>query len=289
MGKTSFQMTLDLFRVRDWVHVLGLPLLGFLYARMKDPQMTWFYLPLCIIISVLYLAHGYSLNETYDTLKKHKGIYQGFFQEKGISFKRALALSFAPLLINLVLSWLVSPGMFLLIIAGAILSYVYSAPPSRFKEIAFADLVINALGFSILFLIGTGLGEGIFPGSFYLAFLFFIVFIPLQLIHELEHVQEDRAANVKTTVVRCGEKISGNLILSSLILLTLWSFLLYLGEMPFLIFILTFAFSFYIMMNFLKRCNCGHKANRNYSFRLWVRMFAAIYGLGILMVFMIYK
>ena len=273
---------LNFFRVRDWFHVLGLSFLGFAYAYAF--QFSLSSLLLSFIASLLYIAHGYSLNETIDTIIAVKHSEGEFKNKKKFSFKTALALSYIPLLINLTFSVLFLKKILLLIIAGALLAYLYSAAPFRFKSAPFMDLVVNSAGFSILFLIGYCSLKPLDKNSLLITVLFFLLFIPLQLIHELAHFEKDKSENVITTVVRYGIPISLKLFFLSLLPFAIWPlFLWHLQILSIYAFMISFLFSAYIFLRFGKILKNRANINMN-DLRIHTRFLTIFYGLCLLFI-----
>lgn len=283
LQKTTFAL-LNFFRVRDWFHVLGLSFLGFAYAYAF--QFSPLSLLLSFIASILYIAHGYSLNETIDTIIAVKYSEDEFKNKKEVSLKTALALSYTPLLINLAFSVLFSKDIFLLIIAGALLAYFYSAAPFRFKSVPFMDLIVNSAGFSILFLIGYCSLRPLDKNSLLITVLFFLLFIPLQLIHELAHFEKDKSEKAVTTVVRYGIPASLKLFFISLLPFTIWPlFLWHLQILSIYVFLLSVSFSAYIVLRFGKSLKNRVNINLN-DLRIHTRFLTIFYGLCLLFILM---
>ena len=283
LQKTALAL-LNFFRVRDWCHVLGLSFLGFVYAYAS--QSLFPSLLLSFIASSLYIAHGYSLNETIDAQVATKCLESEFKDKKGISFKTALILSYTPLLINLVFSVLFYRNILPFIIVGALLAYFYSAAPFRFKSVPFMDLVVNSAGFSILFLIGYCSLKPLDKNSLLITVLFFLLFIPLQLIHELAHFEKDKSEKAVTTVVRYGIPASLKLFFISLLPFTIWPlFLWHLQVLSIYVFLLSALFSAYIFLRFGKTLKNRVNINMN-DLRIHARFLTIFYGLCLLFILM---
>jgi len=277
-------MLMNFFRVRDWFHVLGLSFLGFVYAYTS--QILLPSLLFSFIASSLYIAHGYSLNEIIDAQVAVKYSKNEFKVKKGISFNSALILSYIPLLVNLVFSVLFYKNILLLIIAGALLAYLYSAAPFRFKSVPFMDLVVNSAGFSILFLIGYCSLRPLDKNSLLITALFFLLFIPLQLIHELAHFEKDKSEKAVTTVVRYDMPASFKLFFISLLPFTIWPlFLWYLQILSIYVSLLTASFSAYIFLRFGKILKNHVNINMN-DLRIHARFLTILYGFCLLFILM---
>ncbi len=273
-----------LFRVPDWFHVLGLPVLGFAFIHSRAPGTGPARLFPLVALGALYLLHGYAFNETFDTLYAAKGSRADFLIRKGIPFREALAFSLAPLCAAVALASLLSPVLCALVIGGAILSWLYSAPPLRLKAIPFADLAVNSLGFSLLFLIGAW-GPGPDARSLLSSGLVFIVFIALQLIHEIVHLDEDRGLGTMTTAVRYGPRVAASLTLVSLALLICWSLFLWAKGFSFLLCLLACGLSAAVSPRVLPLILVTQAGDRR--LRLHTRAAAALYGAGLLVAFLL--
>jgi len=281
LEETIFTL-IGFFRVRDWFYVLGLSCLGFTYAHtfeLSALSLLWFF-----IVSALYMAHGYSLNETIDAAIAVKNSDREFKNKKGVSFQASLSLSYLPLLINLVFLVLFSKYIFILVVAGALISYLYSVPPFRLKSVPCLDLIVNSAGFSILFLIGYCWLKPLDKNSLLVTVLFFLLFFPLQIIHELAHFEKDKSENAITTVVKCGIPLSVKLFFISWLPFTIWSMFLWLwGVLPVYVFLLSILFSAYIILRFSKILENQSTVNMN-DLRNQARFLTILYGLGMLVI-----
>jgi 4-hydroxybenzoate polyprenyltransferase len=174
------------FRIKQWLHVLGLVLLGHVYAH---PYIIHFKtLFFCGIVGFFYLAHGYSLNDIFDHQLKTP-----------YSRNKAFLCSLVALFLSLCGSALISFEALIFVVLGHLSGMLYSASPFRFKNKLILDLIFNACSFVPLFLIGVASERSLGPQSFYFSFLIFLYFLPVQLMHEMQDSQIDRAANQKNT------------------------------------------------------------------------------------------
>jgi len=176
----------NFFRVRQWLHVLGLVFLGHLYCGPAFFNLK----ALCfsIVIGFFYLAHGYTLNDIFDNQIKIS-----------IPKRGAFALSLCALILSLAGSAVLSRTALQCVILGHLAGMFYSAPPFRFKNRLFLDLIFNSLSFVPLFLIGYAGGKMIDPNALIFSFIIFLYFLPVQLMHEMQDFQIDRAFKQKNT------------------------------------------------------------------------------------------
>ena len=273
-------MFLKFFRIYDWLHVLGLPFLGLVYSQANNHDSQFLFLPvmLVFIISSLYIAHGYAFNEVMDTMIEAGNSDYFFKKKKSISFKTALFLSYLPLIINLILAIFFLRNVLILVIAGGIISYLYSSMPLRLKSVPFLDLITNAAGFSILFLIGYCSLKPQDKGSWMITALFFLLFIPLQLVHEIVHLDKDKQGKIETTAVRYGIRGSRVLFSISLLIFTFWPLLLWhLQVLSVYAFPLSVLYSIYAFLNF-SRALKSNTCMLRHDVRIHARLLTIIYG-----------
>lgn len=203
------------FRVRQWLHVLGLVFLGHLYCgpRFFDLKALSF----SMIVGFFYLAHGYSLNNIFDNQTK-----------TSIPKQSAFTLSLCALILSLLTSAVLSRAALLCVISGHLFGMLYSAPPFRFKNHLFLDLIFNSLSFIPLFLIGYAGGKTIDSRTIAFSFIIFLYFLPVQLMHEMQDFQTDRAFKQKNTFQILKTPGTPMLLLFLLFIFTLTSHLFWL-------------------------------------------------------------
>lgn len=177
-------------RIKDWLHVLGLPLLGILFAS-KERVFT-FGSVLVFIVAALYCAHGYSVNNYFD-LRYNRELPKR-------KFYALLGFSYSLFILNCAISYYCGgPAALSLVITGAITGFLYSAPPLRLKRSILFNLVLNSFGFALLFLIGfAAVRRQITSVSLAFTFFFGLLFIPLQLVHQISHSKEDALQGIPT-------------------------------------------------------------------------------------------
>lgn len=172
--------------------MLGLIVLGFLYSSRHFGISE---LLLACLIGSLYLAHGYSLNDIHDKQLKVSSSHQ-----------RAIYLSLTSLILCLAGSALISLEFFCVVIFGHLCGMFYSAHPFRFKNKLWLDLVFNSLSLAPLFLLGYLTNDKLSPESTAVTLLFFLYFIPIQLLHQMNDNITDRNFNEKNTFQILGLK-----------------------------------------------------------------------------------
>lgn len=173
------RLILIFIRIKDWLHILGLAVLGavFYYNSAIKP----YHLLPGLLVSSLYLAHGFSLNNFFD-VTIDQSIGKRFLPLNPIFHKRFLVISYALLFINCLISLQISQMVFWLVITGSALGVIYSAPPLRLKRHTFLNIALNSLGFSIIFLIGFfSASNDATLSVLMMSILFVLFFIPIPI------------------------------------------------------------------------------------------------------------
>ena len=105
---------------------------------------------------------------------------------------------------NVGLSFVLLRSLVPFVIFGGILSWGYSSHAVGLKRKPLARLVLNASGFSFLFLMGAG-ARGSISGRQLLLFVFlFILFLPIEIIHNLNDMRDDQQHQVYTLPLVAG-------------------------------------------------------------------------------------
>lgn len=189
---------LRLYRVRDWLHFLPLPLAGWVAGEARAPAAlaggvgAW----------VLALAYASAVNQAFDDrLDRRPGKNP---VGAGLSRRSALlgALPAAVGCIAVTAAWAPSRwGAAALVLAAAT---VYSAPP-RLKRVPLLGTLWNV----VIALPGLTLADAPRAGhpSFHaLAGAFSLMLLGSQLLHEAEDRDDDRAGGVATVAVLTGAR-----------------------------------------------------------------------------------
>ncbi len=175
----------SLYRIREWFHFLGLPVLGY----FSQPESYSFpFLILLLGITFLLGCFSYSLNEIFDRSLPPK-------------YMRVVLL---PFLILIPSFWALNT-LFRRVVLGILLgiAILYSSPYPSLKSHPFVGTLINAGGFPLLFILGVPyLNKTTLV--FYLYFFFLMA--TAQLIHEMAHKEEDKKRKICTTAIFLGRK-----------------------------------------------------------------------------------
>lgn len=195
---------IKIYRVKDWVHFLGLPLLGYFKFNEENPKRLLFIL----ISSAFYLAFAAVLNNWYD---RHLDINQSLKNPFSKNFDRfnfynIRTVIILPLVLTLIFAYLSSTIVFLIMLIGIFFSYSYSSPPFRLKSIPVVGTLSNILVFIPLLYIGPVSIENHYSEMFYLAVFCSFVVIIMQLFHEIEDMEDDQKGKIYTIPVIFGKK-----------------------------------------------------------------------------------
>ncbi len=265
------------FRVFDWIHLIGITILGYMYASGLAIFSTQFWMSL--LISALYLAHGYSLNQCYDHRLANKVQLKG---NGHIPFRRAISLTYLVFMVNIFFAYRCSLSTLILVIFGGLIGFVYSAPPLRLKGVPYWGFVCNSLCFVPLFLIGYVSAKKLDLSSFLLAVFVFLLFLPLDLIHQLNDLTEDGEQSCRTTAAACGIKKTLNLITVTFIILNVWTLIIWVyKKIHCSFFLLTLFFSVIVLLYLYQKSVQDYIDIGRHKIKMRVRYFSILYGLGI--------
>lgn len=216
MAKLSNCKYLRLLRIKDWFYIIGLAFLGFFY---KERIFKFIDIFLLIIVSSLYLAHGYSLNEYFDLRYEYLRVSKEDRKHTTTNRKPSFLPIFL-LFLNCIISFYLSKLIFFLIVLGGLCSYLYSSSFTRLKNRPLANILLNSSGFTILFIIGYLFNKPLSIMTFYLSGFIWLGVIPSQIIHLMAHNQIER--NWPFPLV-----VSYKLFYLSLLIWAGWSFLVF--------------------------------------------------------------
>lgn len=190
------------YRVLEFPIWLGVPVLGACYARgpFFDRIFVWF-----LAGTACFMAHILLFNDWGGMIKNPLEAKRYNPDCKEILDKNLLLygaiLCFA---LSVFFYVKVKPILVALLLAGGILSFLYSAPGTHWKERLLFSKGLHLLGGEVKFLMGfcafsTDLIRGIMIGLFYAA-----IFVAGNLVHECIHLEQDRQGRLKTAAVGMG-------------------------------------------------------------------------------------
>lgn len=123
-----------------------------------------------------------------------------------ISFRDALALSLAMLIVGLLVSWFISYSFFLIILAIVILSSLYSVPPVRYKRIFPFSTIGESIGAFLPFLSGYAILGSLDVKAIVVSVVFGLVTIHWRFFHESRFYEVDQKTGKSTFAVAYGPK-----------------------------------------------------------------------------------
>lgn len=275
---SSFVIYFRFFRVLDWIHFLGLTVLGYAYACRMTIFSNAFWMS--IIVASLYLAHGYSINECFDN--RHNNIVE-ICGKYFIPFKKVILLSTFVFIANLIFTFAYFFQLMPLVAFGGLIGFLYSANPFRLKKFPFTGLICNSLCFTPLFLIGYISIRALDLNAILLTVFIFILLLPIDLIHQLNDAKEDKEKGFRTTAIAYGVKKTIGLIIISLFLLNSWLLVIswYMEISPFLL-LLTLLLSLWVIIYLIKKILKYGNDISKYKIKLELRKLFIAYGIGLL-------
>ncbi|MBU0546733.1 UbiA prenyltransferase family protein [Patescibacteria group bacterium] len=237
-----------LLRLKDAKGYFLMALFGFILVKgflflFEDIIAFW-----AIIFSLL--GFGFSINDCFD-LKEDKmdRTKKNPIVLKEISFKKSFFFSIFFATLGLFLASLFGLKVFLLCLAGVLLTYFYSSPPLRLKSRVLVDLLSHGLfAGPIIFFLPLLIFQAQLTLLHYLiAFSFFCFSIILGLRNQFEDYNTDKEAGLKNTACILGYEKSEKLLNLSAIFYPLSLFPIFLliqrqYFFSFLIFTLIFIF-----------------------------------------------
>lgn len=256
---------LNYFRVKEWLHILGLPILGFIYSNGLNLFSKEFISAL--FLSSLLLSFAYSFDKYYDRTKNNR------------AFDKKLIPSIASMIASVIYASYLSNTILSLTVIDILIVIFYVLPPFRLKGAPIFVTVLNSLGFTMLFLIGYSTNSNINSNTLLFSGLIALIMIPIQLVHELAHFDKDKKMGLNTTAINFGQKITKSLISYSLILVIFWGIVLYFyGIVSILLIILltSFAISLEMILKYEKN---------TLKARVYLRYLSIAIGLVFLMFF----
>jgi len=249
---------LEYFRVRDWVHTLGIPILGVVYSLGTNALSS------SLVLAILTGAFGISFAYSFDSV----------FEEFGIS--RRLLPSIAALFLAFACSLIAGTVSFALTLACALLIFAYDIPPLRLKSMPVAVTAANAIGFSLLFLIGTSTAGGITTQGIMIALLIALISIPVQMVHETEHYKKDRSKKIITTAVKFGTRFTKHAIRLSIVIALLYSLTLLISG---------FSYALFVASALYLGAFLALTIPETKNMRMYVRCISIIFGIMLLIIF----
>ena len=199
MSRPSGRDLFRLYRVRDWLHFLPLPLAGWFaggrvsFTALIGGVLGWTFL----------LAYMSAINQAFDD-RVDRARADKNPVGRGLRRRQAVLLSLPPAAFALLSVGVLSPAGLIPALLILVTATVYSAPP-RLKSIPIVGTLWNAvIAVPGLFLADCPDIAGV-PLRVFLG-LFVLLLIASQLIHEAEDREDDRAGGIRTVATLAGMK-----------------------------------------------------------------------------------
>jgi 4-hydroxybenzoate polyprenyltransferase len=222
------------------------------------------------------LTYGYSLNEYYDELKEK--LVGDARTVTGLSYFIYFLLALA-----LVLSWAISTTTLMTVALIGVTVWLHSSPPFRLKRHLIWRLFLNSCGFGLFFLTGASLDNQLSTGEILMGVFIFGLYLPLELIHVLAHMEADKAKKLPTVAHIFGEQKTIVLAVIFLASLIFYSALLWQLQFVSLAFAGWSGFQLLLLLlilaAFYKRDN---NAETYQKIRFRSKIVCAIFGMGML-------
>lgn len=201
---------LTFFRVRDWVHFVGFGIFGVLLGTHFPPPLSQ--TTLAVVLSALYLAYGFSLNQYWDQT----------LADARRRTRRDLWRCYVPFVVAGALAAGYARDALWPLGVGLLASECYSSPLLRAKGIPGLDLLFNSGCFVPLVLLGSALMQPwpLTMRTWVVAAFVGVALVPLQLFHELEDAPRDSAQQVRTTAATLGTARTVQLSCGALLVVT---------------------------------------------------------------------
>ena len=269
---------LRLLRFKDWSVQSGIFLLGAFFLDDLLARSLGF-IAGSLVLSCLCLSYGYSLNEYFDELKEKLA---------GDPRTSAELFSFIYVLLAtaLVLASIISRTTFIVVTLIGVTVWLHSSPPFRLKRRLFWRLFLNSLGFALFFLAGASLDNHLTTGEMLMGIFIFGLYLPLELIHVLAHMEADRAKGLPTFALVHGERKTIVLAITILGALIVFSGLLCQLKFVSLMFaawsVLHLALLLFALVASCKRTNNVETYGK---LRFQAKLVCSVYGMGMLTIF----
>ena len=214
--------TLAVYRLRDTVQFLGLPLLGAVYFG----GLSLLGLLLGLISVTCYLSHIYGFNNWWD--RSQDSADKNVFAKGSFSGLNALLILALPVIVALAAAAVMSRVHFWMLAVMFVLSAGYSAPPLRLKSRKALGFLTNALLFAPLFFYGIS-SENFSTSGIPLVFCIFFAFniLVMEILQELQDVEEDKHAGINSIPNWIGVQKSRWLALIGLAVQVVFAFVLW--------------------------------------------------------------
>lgn len=243
---------LKLLRIKDWRAYFLIALFSFVIAKgylfsLRDVLLFW-------VIIFLFFGFAFSINDCFDTKEdKYHHEKENPIVSKKLTFKKGLFFSIGIGILGLSLSLIFGLRIFLLSLLILFLGFFYSAPPLRFKEKPFLDLISHGFfaGAFIFIFALVFFNSNLNNFHYLVAFSIFYLSLLLELRNHLEDYPSDSLANLTTTVCFLGPQKSEKILRYLTIFFPLSFFPIFLLFFERFLFFFFFIFTLIFLLFFL--------------------------------------
>lgn len=202
-------------RIVDGKSFIGMGLLGLLMNFRHNPDFKG---AIILVISlILYVAYAFAINNCFDVdtdLKNPQKRNKNPVASGELSFRMGIISSALIAALGVLFAFFLSYREFMIYISMLLLATFYSAPP-RLKAKPIVDVVSHGIFFGAMPFIYGAYFDGILTKyEIAIAIALLLYSFAMELRNHLEDYESDLKANLKTTPIVIGKKLSEKLILA---------------------------------------------------------------------------
>ncbi len=201
-------------RIVDGKSFIGMGLLGLLMNFRHNPDFKG---AILVISLILYVAYAFAINNCFDVdtdLKNPQKRNKNPVASGELSFRMGIISSALIAALGVLFAFFLSYREFMIYISMLLLATFYSAPP-RLKAKPIVDVVSHGIFFGAMPFIYGAYFDGILTKyEIAIAIALLLYSFAMELRNHLEDYESDLKANLKTTPIVIGKKLSEKLILA---------------------------------------------------------------------------
>jgi 4-hydroxybenzoate polyprenyltransferase len=207
-AKTSAFRYLSCLRPQDILVLQGPPMLGAAFALRHPGVHNLIPLAILLVANVFLMAHVFTLNDwsglTGDLADRDKA--DGTFAARGVGRRAIGGLTVVLLVVSLAFFSLLGATTFIMALAIAALSALYSLPPFNWKGRPLLSSTAHLAGGILHFLLGYSLGNTLDGRGLALATFFALIFAAGHLTQEVRDYHGDAINAIRTNAVIFGQR-----------------------------------------------------------------------------------
>ena len=175
---------LKIIRIKEWVHFLGVPILGYFF---KSSEIYFLDIILIIIIGIITLSYGFVINYWAN-------INDNYRPTNTLIINSLLLI---PIAFAILIFFSVEAYIFWFL--TVLLLFLYSFPPFILKRFPIVVTLLNSIALSLFFIFGFAIQNKISSSGIIFSCFWGLNLVPLQLIHEWQHKEQDLENNCVPT------------------------------------------------------------------------------------------